>query len=148
MLKRMCRRPLLVIHPIAHGTTLHKDDRVVAILACDGRRQPHNESRFSAARDLFETLRRHVVALVYDEVPIFPDAIIHNSLPDEALNEGDVNRPARFPAPAADSPNGCGRNVQKCRQSLDPLLQELTTMDEDQSVHVALGDEPSRRVLS
>jgi hypothetical protein len=84
------------------------------ILARDRRRQPRNEPRFGTTGDLFEALRRQVVALVDDEVSIFCDVIIYDSFPDEALDERDVNRPARLAAPAADSPNGRDRNVQKC----------------------------------
>ena len=102
------------VHPVTHRAALHKDDRVVPILARDRRRQPCDEPRFGTARDLFEALRRQVVALVHDEVSIFSNAIVYDSLPDEALDERDVNRPARLAAPAADSPNGRDRNVQKC----------------------------------
>jgi hypothetical protein len=123
---------------------MHKDDRVVPILSRDRRRQSCDKPRFGTARDLFEALRRQVVALVHDEVSIFSNAIIYNSLSDEALDERDVNRPARLAAPAADSPNGRGRNVQKCRQSVDPLFEQLPPVNEHERIDATPRDQPRR----
>src|SRR5215469_11780346 len=111
VLERPQRRLRFRVHPVTHRAALHKDDRVVPILSRDRRRQPCDEPTVGTARDLFEALRRHVMALIYDEVSIFSDTIIYNPLPDDALNERDVNRPKRLAAPAADSPNGHGRDV-------------------------------------
>jgi len=117
---------------------------VVPILSRDCRRQPGNEPRFGTARDLLEALRRQVVALVHDEVSVISNAIIYNSLSDEALDERDVNRPARLAASAADSANSRDRQVQKCRQSVDPLFEQLLPVDEHKRIHAAPRDQPRR----
>jgi len=54
----MRRRPLLGINPITHGTALHKDDRMVAILPCDCGGQTRDELRLSLTRNQFEALGR------------------------------------------------------------------------------------------
>ena len=60
MLKRagcgLCPR----VHPVANRPALHEDDRVVTVLACDGRRQPQNETGFGLTCHLLETVRRQV----------------------------------------------------------------------------------------
>src|SRR5262249_32485245 len=45
------------VDPMSNGPALHGDDRMVAVLASDGRRQSHNESRLGLSDDLFETMR-------------------------------------------------------------------------------------------
>ena len=69
---------------------LHEDDRVVAILAGDGRRQPEHEPRLGLSRDLLEAVGRQVMALVDDQVAVVGDAIVDDALSDEALNHGDI----------------------------------------------------------
>lgn len=41
---------------MANGPALHEDDRMVAVLARDGRRQPHDESGCGPACHLLETV--------------------------------------------------------------------------------------------
>jgi hypothetical protein len=86
MLERSQGRLRLCVHPVTNRSAQHKDDRVVSVLARDRRRESRNEPRLGTTGDLFEALRRDVVASVDDDVPIFSHAIIHDSLPDEALD--------------------------------------------------------------
>ena len=123
-------------------SALHEDDRMVTVLARDGRRQPDDESGLGLARDLLEAVRRQVMTLVDDQVAVVGHAIIDDALPDEALNDRDVEQSGRPASPAADATNRLRGHAEERRESLDPLIEQLTPMDEHQRVHAALGDEP------
>src|SRR5215213_31263 len=45
------------VHAVPHGATLHEDDRVVPVLARNGRGQPQHEARFRLASHLLEAVR-------------------------------------------------------------------------------------------
>jgi hypothetical protein len=81
---------------------LHEDDRMVTVLACDGCRQADDESGFSLACHLFETVRRQMVAFVDYHMAVLGDTVIDYALPDETLNDGDVNPSGRSISSAAD----------------------------------------------
>ena len=76
---------------------------MVPVLACNGRRQPHDESGLGLARDLLEAVRRQVMALVNDQMAVVGHAVVDHALPDETLNDGDVEQPGRSAPPAADT---------------------------------------------
>ncbi|OQX08599.1 MAG: hypothetical protein BWK76_23380 [Desulfobulbaceae bacterium A2] len=44
------------IDPMAHGAALHENDRMLAVLACDGGRQARDEFRFRPTGNLCEAL--------------------------------------------------------------------------------------------
>ena len=60
---------------------LHEDDRVMAVLARDGRGQPEDEPRLRLAGHLLEAVRREVVALVDDQVAVVGDAVVDDAFP-------------------------------------------------------------------
>ena len=76
---------------MSNRTALHEDDRMVAVLACDGCRQANDESGFGLACHLLETVRRQVMALVDDHMAVLGDAVIDYAFADETLNDADVN---------------------------------------------------------
>ena len=127
---------------MTHRPALHEDDRVVAVLARDGRRQSEDESSLCLAGHLFEAVGREVVALVHDQVAVVRDAVVDDTFPDEALNDGDVEQPGWSVSSAADAPNRFRREAEEGRESLDPLVEKLAAMNEDERVHAALGDQP------
>ena len=109
MLKRMRRRPLLALHPIAHGTTLHKDDRVVAILPCDGRGEPRDELCRGLTRHLFKTLGGEMVAFIDNQVPIIAHQILNHAFSDQALNCRHIQQVCWLLATTAHPSDGARR---------------------------------------
>jgi hypothetical protein len=93
------------IYLMSNRAALHEDDRMVTVLACDGRRQADDESCFGLACDLFETVRRQMVALVDDHMAVLGDSVIDDALSNETLNSADVNLSSRSTLAAADSPD-------------------------------------------
>ena len=59
---------------MTHGTALHEDDRMVAVLARDGGGQPRDESRLRPTDDLLEALGGQMMAFIHDEMTVFSDA--------------------------------------------------------------------------
>ena len=45
-------------------------------------------------------------------------------------------------APATDTTNRFRRQTEECRESLDPLIEQLAPVHENQRVHAALGNQP------
>jgi hypothetical protein len=84
---------------------LHENDRMVAVLACDGRRQANDKSGLGLAYHLLETVRRQVMALVDDDMAVVGDAVVDHAPSDETLNNADVNLSSRSISPTADSTN-------------------------------------------
>ena len=84
------------------------------------------------------------MALVDDEVAVVGDEIFDRPLADEALNEGDVERAAEALSPAAQATDLLWGNVEKLRQALHPLLEQLLAMHEDEGVDAAVSDHPCR----
>ena len=103
---------------------------------------PTTNRAFACRATDFEALRRQVVALVDDDVSVVGDAIVHDALLDEALNDGDVDESVRPGRATADTTDRLRRQAEERRESLDPLIEQLAPMDEDQRVHAALGDQP------
>jgi hypothetical protein len=70
------------------------------------------------------------------------DTIIDDPFLDQALNHRDIQESRRRVATAADAANRFGREVEECREALDPLIEELAPMDEHERTDAALGDQP------
>src|SRR2546427_6710275 len=101
--KRTPYRLRLRVDAMAHGSALHEYNRMMPILPRDRCRQSRDESRLRATDDLFEAVGGQMVALVYDQVAIFTDAIFDDAFARETLYESDVECTARFAASATDS---------------------------------------------
>lgn len=123
------------IHTMAHGSALHRDDGMVTVLARHGRRQPHHEPGLRLSDHRLEGLRRHVMALVNDDVAIVGDAIIDHALLGEALYEGDIDRPRRASASTAHPADRFRRETEERREPLDPLVEELAWFARERHVH-------------
>ena len=83
-----------------------------------------------------------MVAFIDDHLAVLGDAIVHDIFADEALNDRHIEQPGRLVAAAANAADRLGREVEKRRQTLDPLVQELAPMHEHQRIDAALGDQP------
>src|SRR5216684_5533502 len=75
------------VHAIAYRAALHEDDRLVTVLPRDRRGQTSDESSLCAADDLFKAVSRQVVAFIDDHLPIVTNAVIDDTIADEALND-------------------------------------------------------------
>ena len=60
----------LRINAMPYRPALHEDDRLMTVLARDGRRQSEHESSLRAAGDLFEAVGRQMVALIDDQMTV------------------------------------------------------------------------------
>ena len=85
---------------------------------------------------------------------VVSDGIVHQVAMLQALDCGDVDDPARLAYTATDSSYDGRRKIEKNPEPGNPLLHELTAMNEDERVHAACGDhrpcddrlsEPGRR---
>jgi hypothetical protein len=70
-----------------HGTALHEDDWMMAILTSNSRGQTQNESRLRPTDDLFEAAGRQVMTLIDDHLPVISHTVVHDIFADEALND-------------------------------------------------------------
>ena len=74
-----------------------------------------NESSFGLAYHLLETVRRQVMALVDDHMAVVGDQVIDHALPDEALNDTDVEPAGGSTSSATDSADRLGGYVEEGR---------------------------------
>lgn len=73
----------LGVYAKAPRATLHDDDRVVAVLPRDRRRQPDDESGCRTTRHLFKAVGGEMVALVDNQMAVIADAVVDDALADE-----------------------------------------------------------------
>src|SRR2546429_5222814 len=102
MLKGVSCNSMPDIVPVAYGTTLHEDDRMLAILPGDGRRQPGHKLRPSLAGNLLKALGREMVTLIHNQVAIIAHEIVDETASDQALHHGHIKQAGRLCAAAAD----------------------------------------------
>ena len=94
------------------------------------------------ADDLLEALGGEMVALVDDHLAVLRHAIADHALAHQTLNDRHVERAGRPIPPASDAADGLWRQVEKRRQAVDPLLDQLPAVHKHQRVDAALGNEP------
>src|SRR5881275_498390 len=58
-------------------------------------------------------------------MPVVTNAVVHNTVANEALNDGHIEQTGRGLSATADSTNRLCRYVQEGRETLDPLVEEL-----------------------
>jgi hypothetical protein len=105
-------------------------------------RQAENVAGFATARDQFKAYGRQMVAFVNDEMPIIADDVIDFSLASEVLDQGDVNLTCRLATTTADPADRVTRHICERCEPLDPLIHELTAVNEDQCIPSAFGHHP------
>src|SRR5262245_53317174 len=90
MFKGPQRRLTFRVDTMPDRTALHEDNRLVAVLPRDGRRQAEDESRLGAPGDLLEAMRREVVAFVDDQMTVIADTVVDHAFADQTLNHCDA----------------------------------------------------------
>ena len=82
------------------------------------------------------------MALIDDHMTVFTDAIIDDAFVDQTLDNRDIQRARRLTASTADASDLTVIHVQKRRQAFDPLIQQLSSMDQHKCVDATLCDQP------
>ena len=115
MLEGAGRRLTLGINAMADGAALHEDNRMMTVFATDRRGQPGDKLGFCLSYDLLETVSRHMVTFIDDDVAVRSHAIAHDPFVYETLNDCHIQRPCRLFAATSNSANGLWRTIQKGR---------------------------------
>ena len=86
-----------------------------------------------------------MVALIYHQVAVRSDTVMHDTFPYQTLNEGHVDTAGEgFPA-TSEPANGLGRHIEKPGQTFHPLFQQLLAVHENQAVDAAARDKPGSK---
>ena len=85
-----------------------------------------------------------MVTLIDDHVAIFRDDIVHHTLPDETLDDADIDLTGWSSSAAADAAELLAGHLEKRRKPIDPLIEQLAPVDEHERVHTAPGYQPRR----
>src|SRR5213594_1055884 len=83
-----------------------------------------------------------MMAFVNDQMSILRNTIIDNALSHETLDHSDINFSCRLAAPASDPANVTATHVQEGLQALHPLVEQLPSVYQHESIHTALGNQP------
>ena len=113
MRERSRRRLGLRVHAMSNRPALHKNDRVVPVLASHRGGQTGDELCFGAPHGQFKAARRNMMTFIHNEMPVSGHTIVHHFLANETLHQGNVQRARQLVASTAQSPNGLGRHTQK-----------------------------------
>src|SRR5688572_26074278 len=77
------------------------------------------------------------MAFVHDHLAVFGHDVLHLALSNQTLDDCHIKSPGLSVLPTPYLTNVLGCECEEQRQSLPPLVHELTTMDQHQSVHFA-----------
>ena len=75
---------------------------------------------------------------------VSPGAVVHYAFVSEALHKRHIQDACELFPTASEPPDRFRRKAQECGQALDPLFQELLAVNQNQSAHATLSDEPGR----
>ena len=84
------------------------------------------------------------MTLVHNHMPVIRHEVGDFALPDEALDQGDVNHTRRLSLSATYHADLTWFDIDKGAQSCDPLIQQLSSMHEHQRVSAPGGDDAAR----
>ena len=74
------------------------------------------------------------MAFVDDEMAVVRDEVRDLAVTHEALDQRDIDDAGRFAAPATDDSDVLRIDVEECLETLDPLGEQLATMDENERI--------------
>lgn len=75
---------------------------------------------------------------------VISDQICDLTITHEALDECDINRTCRLSFPAANNADLFWVHVQKRSQTLHPLIEQLSSMDENERISGAISNQGRR----
>src|ERR1035438_7492052 len=131
-------------HVVPHGSALHVNDRMVSVLPRRRGGQTDNIFGLHLWHHLFERESGDVVAFVDDHLAVLGHEVLRFVLPVQTLDDGNVYATRTIHLAAADVPDRFGGQVQEPPKALLPLIEQLLTVNDDQSVDLALRDQPRR----
>src|SRR5215472_8144813 len=142
MIKRMSCNTFPDTAPVAYWTTLHEDDRMLAVLPRDSRRQARHKLRLRLAGNLLKALGGEMVALIHNQVAIIAHEIVDEAASDHALYHGYIKQAGWLCAATADPTNSARRHSKESGKTLDPLKLQLTPMYQYECIHSPLCNQP------
>jgi hypothetical protein len=89
---------------------------------------------------LFERESGYILAFVDDHLAVLSNEVLHFVLSVQALDHGNVNTTCPIHFATTDMADRFGGQVQEHPQTLLPLIEQLLSVDHDQSVNLAYGD--------
>src|SRR6516164_9739616 len=129
-------------HKLYEELIADENDRMLAILSGDRRRQARHELRLSLAGNLLKALGREMVALIHNEVPIIAHEIVDEATSHQALYHCYIDQAGWFCAATADPANSARRHSKEGRKTLGPLMLQLPPMYQNECIHAPLGNQP------
>ena len=129
-------------HAEAHGPTLHVNDRMVPVLSRRRGGQTDDILGLHLPHHLFEREGGYVVTFIDDHLTVLTHEVLHFVFSVQALDDGDVYAARPIHLATADMPDRFGRQIQEHPKALLPLIEQLLPVNHDQSVDLALRDQP------
>ena len=131
-------------HAEPYGATLHVNDRMVPVLPRRRGGQTDNILGLDLPHHLFERESGYVVAFIDDHLAVLSNEVLHFVFSVQALDDGDIHvtRPVHFAA--TDMSDRFGWQIQEHPKALLPLIEQLLTVNDYQSVDLAFRDQPRR----
>src|SRR6185436_16664402 len=131
-------RLALGIYREANRSQLHRENGVVPIPAvrCGG--QADDITGLDLREHALEGNRRHMVALVHDDMAVGLDQVIDAALADQALDHRHIEAPVRCPLAASDLADVLLLEAEKDGELSHPLIQQRLPMDEHERAPRAL----------
>src|SRR5437773_5769309 len=131
-------------HAEPYGATLHVDDRMVPVLPRRSSSQADDIPGRHLPHDLFEREGGYMVTFIDDHLTVFRNEVLYLVLSVQALNDRDVNAACPVHFPATDMSDRLCWQIQKHAKALLPLVEQLLSVNHNQSVNFALRDQPRR----
>ena len=141
MLKGMSCDTVPDTDPVSDGTTLHEDNRMLAILPGDGCRQARHKLRFSLTGNLLKTLSREMVALIHNQMAIIAHEIVNEAASNHALYDCYIKQSRCLCAATTDPANSALWHSEERGKALDPLMLQLPTMYQYECIHAPLRNQ-------
>ena len=79
------------------------------------------------------------MTLVHYQVSIFSHHVVYHALLTKTLDNGDINLTRGFALPSTYLSDFFVRNAEKFRYSGNPLVQQLSSVDQHQCVYSSCG---------
>ena len=121
---------------------LHKDDRMVPILALDCCRKPGHIACLRSAHHLFKATSGDVVAFIHNDLSIPFDYRVYRLLMDQALQDGNIDQSSLLLLAGSNLSKRPRRRFEEQLQTIDPLIHQLPRMNKHQSAHSPTSDQP------
>lgn len=103
-------------------------------------REPKYIASLDLFRDQLEFFRRDVMALIDDELPVVGNTIIDDIVANQTLPQRHIDKTGGLFLSAPHDPEILGRNIEKHRQSAEPLIQDRLAVNDNERIDTSLGN--------